>query len=96
MGAALYLACKLEEQPRRLRDIITVLDYLKKKANKQQETILDISSQVLYLKLHLLIFSYITIFAKEFWRPRSISLQNLALMFTSNILMDFSSIIYLD
>ena len=46
MGAVLYLACKLEEEPRRLRDILTVLDYLKRRANRQPEALLDISSNV--------------------------------------------------
>ena len=47
MGAALYLACKLEENRRGLRDIITVLDYLRKRANGIAETPLDITSNVL-------------------------------------------------
>lgn len=58
MGAALYLACKLEENPRRLRDIITVLDYLRKKANRQPETPLDISTNVFILANLMLIYLY--------------------------------------
>jgi hypothetical protein len=36
IGAAVYLASKLEESPRRLREIITVMDYLYKKAEVSQ------------------------------------------------------------
>jgi cyclin L len=44
VGASLYLASKLEESPRRLREIITVLDSIEKEKSKNPE-ILDISSQ---------------------------------------------------
>ena len=46
IGASIYLASKLEESGRRLRDIITTLDYLYKKSEKLAETPLDISSTV--------------------------------------------------
>ena len=44
--AALYLSCKLEEEPKRLSEIITTVDYLVKKSEKMAESVLNIHTGV--------------------------------------------------
>ncbi|KAI8902064.1 cyclin [Globomyces pollinis-pini] len=48
IGACLYLSSKLEECPRRLRELLSVLDYLRKKAEKLPLTKLDITKALYF------------------------------------------------
>ncbi|KAJ3325122.1 Cyclin-L1 [Boothiomyces sp. JEL0866] len=64
IGGCMYLASKLEESPRRLREILTVLDYLYKRSENMPDSPLDISHPSYYDKRDGLLKAEIHILAK--------------------------------
>lgn len=64
VGGAIYLASKLEETPKRMRDIITVLDHLRKKTEGLEDTSLDTGSNLYYMYREGILQAELTILAK--------------------------------